>query len=62
METIFVADDDHGKARVGNWQGPWAESIWQTPTHLIIKYAHQSRIFKKVSQVGDIQIDYQEVP
>lgn len=56
--NTFVADDDHGKARVGAWEGPWAEINWLSENRIQIKYARKSRIFDRSETVGPIEIVY----
>jgi len=29
--NVFIADDDHGAAAVGDWGGPWAGMAWLGP-------------------------------
>lgn len=60
--NAFVADDNHGEAAVGAWQGSWADVRWITPDHLLIRYAAKSRIFKRTTEVPGVRITYQEVP
>jgi len=59
--NAFVADDDHGTARVGAWDGSWAEMKWLSPEQLLIRYAAKSRIFKKKERVSGVNITYQMV-
>jgi hypothetical protein len=61
-ERVFVADDDHGKARAGHWGGPWADIKWLRPDQLHIRYASNSRIFKKDEHAQNVSITYQAVP
>lgn len=55
--NAFVADDDHGVARVGNW----AEMKWLSPERLLIRYAAKSRLFKQKESVSGVSITYQMV-
>jgi hypothetical protein len=41
--NAFVADDDHGAARIGGWEGSWAEMKWLSPERPPIRYAAKSR-------------------
>jgi hypothetical protein len=59
--TAFIADDDHGAARVGDWQGPWAEIKWLAPDRVLVRYAAKSRLFKQRGQVSGVRITYQPV-
>lgn len=58
--NAFIADD-HGAARVGSWEGSWAETKWLAPDHLVIRYAAKSRIFKRSDSVSGVKITYQVV-
>lgn len=59
--NAFVADDNHGVAAVGEWQGPFAAIKWVAPDHLLISYALKSRIFEQADEVDGVKIDYQPV-
>lgn len=59
--NAFAADDDHGAARVGGWQGSWAEMRWLSPKLLLIRYAAKSRLFKQRDRVSGVNITYQVV-
>ncbi len=59
--NAFIADDDHGAARVGSWEGSWAEARWLAPDHLLIRYAAKSRLFKRRDSVAGVKITYQMV-
>jgi hypothetical protein len=59
--NAFVADDDHGAARVGDWEGAWAEMKWLSPEGLLIRYAAKSRLFKQKQRVSGVNITYQMV-
>lgn len=59
--NAFRADDNHGVAAVGDWQGPWADMKWIAPDRLLIRYAAKSRIFEQASEVKGVKIDYQQV-
>ena len=59
--NAFVADDDHGKARTGDWGGPWAEVKWLAADHLLIRYADKSRIFDRSDDVGEVALSYQAI-
>lgn len=59
--NAFIADDDHGAARVGSWEGSWAEASWLAPDHLLIRYAPKSRLFKRIDSVSGVKITYQMV-
>ena len=59
--NAFVADDDHGAARVGNWEGSWAEMKWLSTERLLIRYAAKSRLFKQKESVSGVSITYQMV-
>ena len=57
--NVFVADDDHGAARAGDWGGPWAEVEWLSPVRLRIRYAARSRVFEKRGAVKGVAVIYQ---
>lgn len=59
--NVFIADDDHGTARVGSWEGSWAEAKWLAPDRLLIRYAAKSRLFKRSDRVSGVNITYQVV-
>ncbi|WP_157136814.1 hypothetical protein [Sphingomonas sp. PAMC 26617] len=59
--NAFVADDDHGAARIGNWEGSWADIKWLSPERLRIRYATKSRLFKQKERVSGVIISYQMV-
>jgi len=55
----FIADDDHGLARRGAWNGPWADVRWLGRDRLLVRYAARSRIFKQAQP--EVRIVYQAV-
>jgi hypothetical protein len=59
--NTFIADDDHGAARVGSWDGSWAETKWLSADRLLVRYAAKSRLFKQNKRVSDVNIIYQIV-
>jgi hypothetical protein len=59
--NVFIADDDHGAARAGDWGGPWAEVAWLSSDRLRIRYADKSRVFEKRDAVKGVTITYQAV-
>jgi hypothetical protein len=59
--NTFIADDDHGAAHVGSWDGPWAETRWLSADRLLIRYAAKSRLFKQSERASDVSIIYQVV-
>lgn len=59
--NTFIADDDHGAARVGSWDGSWAETKWLSADRLLVRYAAKSRLFKQNKRVSDVNIIYQVV-
>lgn len=59
--NIFRADDGHGVAAAGAWGGPWAETKWLAPDHLLIRYATKSRLFEQKDEVSGVKISYQQV-
>ena len=59
--NTFIADDDHDAARVGIWDGPWAETKWLSADRLLVRYAAKSRLFKQSKRVSDVSITYQVV-
>lgn len=59
--NTFIADDDHGAARAGSWDGSWAETKWLSADRLLVRYAAKSRLFKQNQRVSDVSIIYQVV-
>lgn len=59
--NAFRADDNHGVAAIGEWQGPWADMRWVAPDRLLIRYASKSRIFEQAAEVNGVEIDYQQI-
>lgn len=59
--NTFIADDDHGAARVGSWEGSCAETKWLAPDHLLVRYAAKSRLFKRRDSVSGVKITYQMI-
>ena len=59
--NTFRADDDHGAARAGDWEGPWAEMKWLSPDRLLVRYAAKSRLFAHEEEVSGVRITYQAV-
>ncbi len=57
--NVFIADDDHGAARVGPWDGPWADIRWLGPDHLRIRYAAKTRVFLKQESMAGVRVTYQ---
>jgi hypothetical protein len=58
--SAFIADDNHGLAAVGDWQGSWADVQWLSADHLLVRYAAKSRIFKQADEVAGVRITYEE--
>lgn len=56
--NVFVADDNHGAAQVGNWGGPWVSVKWRGANHLQVTYAKGARIFEKTEDVGDVTVSF----
>ncbi len=59
--NAFIADDNHGAARVGDWGGSWAEMKWLSPDHLLVRFAVKSRLFKQKERVSGVRITYQAI-
>ena len=59
--NAFVADNDHGKARAGDWGGPWAEAKWLAADRLLVRYADKSRIFDRRNGVGGVSLAYEAI-
>lgn len=59
--NAFVADDDHGEARTGDWGGPWAEVRWQSPRELLVRYAAGSGIFTQRPAVSGVAVQFEAV-
>jgi hypothetical protein len=57
--NAFSADDDHGAARVGSWDGAWAETQWLSADRLLIRYAAIYRVFNQDGRVSNVSITYQ---
>ncbi|MDE2561388.1 MAG: hypothetical protein KGL48_03995 [Sphingomonadales bacterium] len=58
---VFRADDDHGKAKRGDWGGPWVEMQWTGPGQLRIRYARGARIFQQERHVQGVEISFEPV-
>lgn len=56
--NAFIADADHGAARRGAWDGPWAGIRWLHADHLEVRYAPGSRIFLKRETVSGVRVGY----
>lgn len=54
--NTFIADDNHGAA------GSIAQVEWLAPHTLQITYSSKSRVFKKESRTGSVEIRYVEHP
>jgi hypothetical protein len=59
--NTFIADDDHGAARVGDWGGSWAETKGLSADRLLVRYAAKTRLFKQNKRVSNVSIVYQPV-
>lgn len=59
--NVYRADDDHGVAPVGEWDGPWAEIRWIGPRQLLVRYAAGSRIFEQSDGQSGISVSYEAV-
>ena len=59
--NVYRADDDHGVAPVGKWDGPWAEIRWIGPRQLLVRYAAGSRIFEQSDDQSGISVSYEAV-
>jgi hypothetical protein len=57
--NIFIADDNHGAARVGSWDGPWAEATWLSADRILVLYVAESRLFRQNKRVSDVRVLYQ---
>jgi len=58
--NTFVADSDHGKAAIGQWGGPNIAVSWQGKDSIILRYANQTRVFKKEENIAGVRITYSE--
>ncbi len=58
--NAFIADQGEAEHRAA-WGGPWAEAVWLTPKHLLIKHDRKARLFKTEAQVEGVGITYQPV-
>ncbi|WP_136515572.1 hypothetical protein [Geomonas edaphica] len=58
--NAFIADSDHGKAATGQWGGPKIAVSWQGKDSIILRYANQSRVFKKEENIAGVHITYSE--
>ena len=56
--NLFVADTNHGAAPPAAAGGPRVEMEWQAPDRLLISYDRRARVFKKVTQLRGVTIDY----
>jgi len=59
--NAFVADADHGAARVAAWGGPWVEMKWLAPQRLRIRYDGKARLFRSDESVKGVSIRYEKV-
>lgn len=57
--NTYVADDDHGKARAGDWGGPWTQIEWRSADHVVVRYAPGSRVFHQAAKVGGVRVTYE---
>lgn len=58
--NTFIADSDHEKAATGHWGGPNIVVSWQDKDSIILRYANQSRVFKKEENIAGVRITYSE--
>ncbi|RII25338.1 MAG: hypothetical protein CXR31_14160 [Geobacter sp.] len=58
--NAFIADSDHGKAAAGQWGGPNIAVSWQDKDSITLRYANQSRVFKKEENIAGVRITYSE--
>lgn len=59
--NVFIADDDHGAADIGEWGGPEAGVQWISDDHMLVRFATKSRIYKQETSVSGVKISYQEI-
>jgi hypothetical protein len=59
--NLFVADTNHGAAPPAASGGPRVEMEWQAPDRLLISYDRRARVFKKVTQLRGVTIDYRPI-
>lgn len=52
--NIFIADSDHGKVSMN------VEATWSTPSTIVVRYPTGAKIYKKVDQVNEFRVRYQE--
>ncbi len=57
--NVFIADDNHGAAKVGPWDGPWADPQWLAPDHLRIRYAAKARVVLRQESMAGVRVTYQ---
>ena len=58
--TAFVADAYNGGKR-GPWGGPWATMKWVAPSHLLVSYDKQARVFTRNTTVQGVTVTYRAV-
>lgn len=56
--NVFIADDDHGAAAIGDWGGPWANMEWLGPDRLRIRHAPGSRVFLQRETMAGVRVIY----
>ncbi len=59
--NVFIADADHGNAKIGEWGGPWATMNWNSNTDLRVQYAVGSRVFVQEQEIRGVRIVYETV-
>lgn len=59
--NAFVANDDGGRARTGNWGGPWAETKWLAADHLFIRYASGAKVYQEREKIGEVKLSYEAI-
>ncbi len=56
--NVLVADTDHGAAPSGAQGQVALQLAWRTNTVLAVRYPEKTRIFKQVSRVGPVDVEY----
>ena len=56
--NVFIAD---GGLEAASWGGPWAEVLWLSPGHLLVKYDASARVFEQHANADGVRISFEKV-
>ena len=59
--NVFTADDDNGAAQAAPWGGPWAELVWVSPNHLLVRHDAKARVFLQNEDISGVQVRFEPV-